>query len=81
MHRRRPGSDLWLLGAIGMVQTRKELLERLVPYHDESQGLSALRFWKDGAWRTVVVDDQMPCHGRLKLAYSANEMPRALQAQ
>ena len=79
VYRRRgegKGSDLWLLGALGIVSTRSDLLERLLAYHDESAGLAALRFYKDGDWRTVCVDDQMPCHGRLKLAYSSNEQPR-----
>ena len=76
MCHRRAIADLWLLSAIGMVSTRPDLLETLVAYHDESLGLAALRFFVDGAWKTVVVDDQMPCHGKLKLAYSSNAEPR-----
>ena len=76
MIHRRAVHDLWLLSAIGMVSTRPDLLSALVAYHDESAGLAALRFFKDGEWRTVVVDDQMPCHGKLKLAYSSNSEPR-----
>ena len=56
---RRALPDLWLLGAISIVSTRKDLLERLIAYHDESLGLCALRFYKDGEWRTVCVDDQV----------------------
>ena len=76
MCHRRALSDLWLLGAIGMVSTRQSLLESLIAYHDESLGLAAVRLFKDGAWRTVVVDDQVPCHGKLKLAHSSNAEPR-----
>ena len=72
MVHRRALSDLWLLGALGMVQTRRGLLERVMGYSDESLGMHAVRLFKDGAWRTVAVDDQIPCHGKLKPAYSTN---------
>ena len=76
MVHRRALSDLWLLGALGMVQTRSDLLERVFGYANERDGMHAVRLWKDGAWRTVVVDDQIPCHGKLKPAYSTNDAPR-----
>ena len=76
MCHRRAIADLWLLSAIGMVSTRPDLLETLVAYQDEYIPLEAMRFFVDGAWKTVVVDDQMPCHGKLKLAYSSNAEPR-----
>ena len=59
-----------------MVHTRRELAERVLPYSDESAGLHAVRLFKDGSWRTVVVDDQLPCHGKGRPAYSTNSEPR-----
>ena len=76
MVHRRGLRDLWLLSAIGMVHTRRRLMERLLGYADESPGMHAVRLFKDGEWRTIVVDDQIPCHGKLKPAYSSNVDPR-----
>jgi len=76
MEYRRGLRDLQLLNAIAMVQTRRGLMERLLGYADESLGMHAVRLFKDGEWRTVVVDDQIPCHGKLKPAYSTNVDPR-----
>ena len=55
-----------------MVGTRRPLLERILGYGDESLGMHAVRLYKDGAWTTVVVDDQLPCHGKLQPGHSTN---------
>ena len=75
--------DLWLLSAIACLTPRPELLAR-VHQSDESLGVHAVRLYKDGEakgvapeWTTVVVDDQLPCHGKKKPIYSTNVDPGA----
>ena len=29
--------------------------------YDAARGVAAVRLWRDGAWRAVLVDDRMPC--------------------
>ena len=70
-------NDGWLLSAIGMVQTRPELLSRIHHVPEHTSGLHALRIFKNGVWETVVVDDMVPCIGRLKPAYGSNTDPTA----
>ena len=68
--------DAWLLSAIGMVSTRRELLAHVL-FHSEPQvGLHAVRLFKDGTWTTIVMDDLIPSHGKLKPVYSSNSEPR-----
>ena len=50
-------NDVWLLSAIGMVCTRPDLLSHVLFHSEENVGLHAMRFFKDGGWVTVVVDD------------------------
>jgi protein tyrosine phosphatase len=51
--------DAWFLGALATVATRPELLDGLSYDHDAAE--FRCRFFKDGAWRTVLVDDRVPC--------------------
>jgi hypothetical protein len=53
-----PPSNLWLLSALGMVSTKRELLDALVVSHDERSGLADVRLYRDGAWQTIMVDCQ-----------------------
>ena len=69
-------TDGWLLGALGMVGTRPELLKEVFLHSEPLVGLHALRFFKDGAWVSIVVDDLIPSHGKLKPVYSSNSEPR-----
>ena len=56
-------NDGWFLTALSLVATRGPLLRWLfvnelsMPLH----GLYTIRFWVDGEWKLVVVDDRMPC--------------------
>ena len=73
--------DLWLLSALACVATKPELLAR-IHCADPDLGVHAVRLFKDGEskgvapeWTTVVVDDQVPCHGKKKPIYSTNVDP------
>ena len=74
-------ADTWLAAAVGMVCTRADLVQHLLQHSEAGAGLHALRFFKDGAWTSVAVDDLLPCHGRSvktqQPAYSSSEQPGA----
>jgi len=74
-------ADTWLAAAVGMVCTRPDLVQQLLQHSEAGAGLHALRFFKDGAWTSVAVDDLVPCHGRRvkeqQPAYSSSEQPGA----
>ena len=54
--------DAWFAGALATVATRADLLLRLFSSVDnEESGMLSLRFFKHGAWRTVLVDTMLPC--------------------
>ena len=54
--------DTWFAGALAAVATRADLLLRLfVSVDNEEAGMLSLRFFKHGAWRTVLIDTMLPC--------------------
>ena len=73
--------DGWLLSALAMLYAKPELISQLHT-HDPNLGVHAVRLFKDGEakgvaaeWGTVVVDDQLPCHGKKKPIFSTNVDP------
>ena len=59
--------DCYFLSALAVLSTREELLFSVFPDaqpSDLSLGAFGVRFWRDGAWRIVVVDAKMPTHAR-----------------
>ena len=56
--------DCWFLSAMAiMAATKREALKRLVVSTKYSEwGLYVFRFYKEGQWVTVVIDDYIPCH-------------------
>lgn len=54
--------DAWFLGAVLTVATKPGLLaDRLRMQYDAAKGEFRCRFFKDGCWRSVLVDDRVPC--------------------
>eukprot|EP01062_Namystynia_karyoxenos_P021354 TRINITY_DN18127_c0_g1_i1.p1 TRINITY_DN18127_c0_g1~~TRINITY_DN18127_c0_g1_i1.p1 ORF type:complete len:1241 (+),score=215.05 TRINITY_DN18127_c0_g1_i1:97-3723(+) len=53
--------DCWFLGALGVVAERPALLRRVFATEGNSEwGVHCLRFWRDGDWEHVLVDDRFP---------------------
>jgi len=54
--------DSWLLGALGCLSTRRDLLDVIIAsVHNRLKGIYTLRFYKRGQWKNVVIDDRIPC--------------------
>ena len=54
--------DAWLLGALGCVATRPDLLDVIfASTRNKLKGIYTLRFFKRGQWKNVVIDDRIPC--------------------
>jgi hypothetical protein len=53
--------DCWFLGALSVVAMRSDLLAHVLCGADVQAGRYSVRFHKAGEWRTVVVDDLVPC--------------------
>eukprot|EP01087_Luapelamoeba_hula_P002002 TRINITY_DN1177_c0_g3_i2.p1 TRINITY_DN1177_c0_g3~~TRINITY_DN1177_c0_g3_i2.p1 ORF type:complete len:501 (-),score=64.43 TRINITY_DN1177_c0_g3_i2:91-1593(-) len=70
--------DCWFLGALAVVAERWDLLKQLVVSEHPELGFYQFRFWKDGEWVTVTIDDRLPCNSEGKIIYGhctdANEM-------
>ena len=53
--------DCWFLGALAVVATRDDLIRELVVSAHPELGFYQFRFFKNGAWSIVTVDDLIPC--------------------
>lgn len=54
-----------------MLAEREDLVKKIIVKHDYcSQGVYQVRLCKDGKWKTVLVDDLLPCDKRGHLVYS-----------
>ena len=55
-------SDCWILSAISIASTHPKLVTKLFASTKGMRfGVYVCRFYKDGAWVTVIVDDRIPC--------------------
>ncbi|CAE7460886.1 CAPN2 [Symbiodinium natans] len=65
--------DCYFLSAVAAVSQSDVLVARLLPGSQtiNQEGIYAVRFWQDGAWRIVVVDDQLPCRGKDQPIFAA----------
>ena len=57
-------SDCWILAAMSMTATASGLIEHLFVQEEtfEAIGLYTVRFYKNGQWLKVIVDDRIPCY-------------------
>jgi len=69
--------DCWFIGAMSVVAT-KPLLMKHVFYDDSVDGTICCRFFKDGKWNHVVVDDLLPVRYGSSLTFARCKNPREL---
>ena len=70
--------DCWFLGALQIVATKPELLERLFVNTDYilDAGFITCQFFKNGEWKQVIVDTRVPVNKQMKsLVYSHCKEP------
>ncbi|CAE8596814.1 unnamed protein product [Polarella glacialis] len=66
--------DCWFLSAVACIAGRKDLLKQLFSYTDEDKGLYVVRFYKNGKFQDVVVDDFFPTkYDRMAFASSGKD--------
>lgn len=53
--------DCWLLSALGVVAVKPAILKHLFVKTDERNGEYHLRFYLEGKWEDVSIDDRFPC--------------------
>lgn len=53
--------DCWILSALGVVAVRPQILKHLFVKIDPKRGEYTLRFYREGKWEEVTIDDRIPC--------------------
>ncbi|CAG7817585.1 unnamed protein product, partial [Allacma fusca] len=54
--------DCWFMSSIAVVASKPELVRKLTLTSElNPAGVYVLRLCKDGVWKTVIVDDLLPC--------------------
>ncbi|KAK3099303.1 hypothetical protein FSP39_002373 [Pinctada imbricata] len=71
-------ADCWFSTALASIGGRHELLKRIFLSTEVSpEGFYFLRLCKDGAWKTVLIDDRLPCDRRKHtLKYSTSHIDK-----
>lgn len=70
----------WFIGALCVLSERRDWIEKLVvsfPKH-RSRGKYTFRFFRDGQWEYVTIDDRLPCDIKGNLVFGKCSDPNEL---
>ena len=62
--------DCWLLGSFSIIAQRDDLLYPLVVFEEPKYGFYVFRFFQNGKWRFVVIDDRLPVSKRRQFLFA-----------
>ena len=65
----------WFHGAVGTIATRPDLLAKVVSAYYPEYGFAQFRFFKNGRWHTVTIDDNLPVDALNDLCFSRSTVP------
>ena len=70
-------ADCWFLNALAAISARPELLKRIIVSDQNAakMGVYTCKFWKDGEWAYVHIDDMIPCNRIGEPLYSRAQNP------
>eukprot|EP00007_Cunea_sp_BSH-02190019_P009468 CAMPEP_0174235338 /NCGR_PEP_ID=MMETSP0417-20130205/4814_1 /TAXON_ID=242541 /ORGANISM="Mayorella sp, Strain BSH-02190019" /LENGTH=879 /DNA_ID=CAMNT_0015313829 /DNA_START=69 /DNA_END=2708 /DNA_ORIENTATION=- len=54
--------DCYFIGALAVIATRIDLLKEIIVSQVAQKGAYQFRFYKNGVWKVVTVDDRLPCY-------------------
>jgi len=72
--------DCWFLSALCTVASRKDLLRNLFASeeHGKAWGIYTFRFFKNGRWKYVTIDDRIPCGPTGEPLYARGKEPHEI---
>eukprot|EP01006_Ploeotia_vitrea_P032090 TRINITY_DN64362_c0_g2_i1.p1 TRINITY_DN64362_c0_g2~~TRINITY_DN64362_c0_g2_i1.p1 ORF type:complete len:545 (+),score=52.93 TRINITY_DN64362_c0_g2_i1:84-1718(+) len=70
--------NCWFISALNIIATRRDILHKLVVANSPEHGLYEFRFFKEGKWKTVVVDDFLPVKDDGTLLFASSSSPGEL---
>jgi calpain len=73
--------DKYLLSALSLLACDSKYIKRLIVSNKyAAKGLYTLKFYKNGKWRYIHIDDYIPCRQSGKIHFSYNKNPNELFA-